>query len=631
MKQPEHSEEQKDQTINLLFTDFNGKFKGRLSSVMPIQAATISENSPISAKYNCRIKALYHKDIMSLIEEGMIFAARNFRNKLQDDGQVLDRYTLLVASRIWPDHYGLKAISDYTYYPMQFEVIEQSVTDWDTEDMSTMMIQINAIPVNYDLVVDRGSSSYKYVKGFSYPIVGDEIFLLNANTVMEMYNRKIIEKMSWKGINNSNDARSNPRIGTIKMFENSKEKIPIYVDFENMIRYHFGVFSFTGGGKSCLLSNILRRILYHTLETKIIIFDISSEYPFLLMDVFADSNINSKIIMESPIKSAEEFYVSVVKPRAFEENDKVKEGIAKIYEKNRITHFVRPEAEIPRYTSILDDLQAQKKESAGKRHYIEAIDEIHAGVLNYMTSKGLGEFHFIDESFVTFLSGLASSAMETFKVNEKAGLYAWAMTRDKLKDRVKLMKKRTEGGITADGIRDLIEGESRLICISIADPYVIKQLAVDLSKDFLQRRKRQFRVKPYLLFVFDEAQEFIPNLSGARGIDEDCSKAVETVLRQGRKYGLGCCVATQRIAYLNTNALQQLHTYFVSTLPRPYDRIVVSNTFALDLGILDKTLEFAPGEWLLSSYIATGIDNVPIFIKADNAEDEVTNFLLKMS
>ena len=482
---------------------------------------------------------------------------------------------------------------------MQFEVIEQSVTDWDTEDMSTMMIQISAIPVNYDLVLDSKSASYKYVKGFSYPIIGDEVFLLNANTVNEMYNRKIIEKMSWKLAYAKNDARTDPRIGIIKMFENSKEKIPIYIDFENMIRYHFGVFSFTGGGKSCLLSNLLRRILYHTSETKIVIFDISSEYPFLLMDVFADPKISSKIIMESPIKNVDEFYVSVVKPRVFEENEKVKKGLARIYDKDRVTYYVKPESEIPRYSLILDDLQAQKKDSAGKRHYIDAIDEIHSGVLNYMSAKGLGEQYFIDETFVSFLSELSSSAMETYKVSEKAGLYAWATTRDKLKDRVRLTKKRTEGGITADGIRDLIEGETRLVCISITDPYIIKQLAIDLSKDFLHRRKRQFKVKPYLLFVFDEAQEFIPNLSSARGIDEECSKAVETVLRQGRKYGLGCCVATQRIAYLNTNALQQLHTYFVSTLPRPYDRIVVSNTFALDLGILDKTLEFAPGEWLV--------------------------------
>jgi len=106
---------------------------------------------------------------------------------------------------------------------------------------------------------------------------------------------------------------------------------------------------------------------------------------------------------------------------------------------------------------------------------------------------------------------------------------------------------------------------------------------------------------------------------------------VETLLRQGRKYGLGGCLATQRIAYLNTNALQQLHTYFVGTLPRPYDRTVVSDTFTIDKQILEKTLEFAPGEWLLSSFIATGMENVPIFIRADNAEAEVEKTLASVS
>ena len=66
---------------------------------------------------------------------------------------------------------------------------------------------------------------------------------------------------------------------------------------------------------------------------------------------------------------------------------------------------------------------------------------------------------------------------------------------------------------------------------------------------------------------------------------------------------------------------------FVGTLPRPYDRNHVSNTFTIDQTILEKTLEFAPGEWLLSSYIATGMENVPIFIEADNAEDEINRFL----
>jgi uncharacterized protein len=101
-------------------------------------------------------------------------------------------------------------------------------------------------------------------------------------------------------------------------------------------------------------------------------------------------------------------------------------------------------------------------------------------------------------------------------------------------------------------------------------------------------------------------------------VDRECSEGIETLA--SRKYGLGGCIVTQRIVYLNISDLQQLHTYFVGTLPRPYDRNVDSNTFTIDNGILEKTLEFAPGEWLLSSYNATEIENVPIFVKSDNSE-----------
>ena len=168
----------------------------------------------------------------------------------------------------------------------------------------------------------------------------------------------------------------------------------------------------------------------------------------------------------------------------------------------------------------------------------------------------------------------------------------------------------------------MLSGKERLICLSMADPDTLRELVVKLTSAALKYRKRKFEIKPQILFVFDEAQEFIP--SKASGLTERCSYAVERLLRQGRKYGLGGAIATQRIAYLNTNVLQQLHTFFVGTLPRPYDRTVVSSSFQIDIGILDKTLEFPPGSWLLSSYIAMGLDNVPLFLTADNSEDELT-------
>jgi DNA helicase HerA-like ATPase len=609
------------------FTDFNGRFHARLSQVFPKQFGLAQESkfAGISARYEGRIKVEYQKDLMGLLEEGMLIAVKNFKQTEKDT----ERYTLMEISRVWPEHFGLRGLSDHGYYPMQFEIIEQSEADWQTNDKATMMIQISAIPINYDLTLCLPNEC-NFIKGFSYPIVASEAYVLNSQMINRMYNQKIADKLGIDPSKTAEDAHKDPRLGLIKMFQATKTMIPIYIDFENLVRYHFGVFAFTGGGKSNLMSNILRRLLLHTKDTKIIIFDISCEYLFLLMDMFTDPEISSKIILETKTESLDQLTNSVVKPREYETDTRIAASFKQILDQGKVNYYTKPKQKIPTYNEFLEELNDQRKDSIGKPHYINAIDQIGDAIIGFVEENDLTENHEVNEDFVKFIDAKAQEVVQTFKVHEKSGLFAWATTRSTL---LELLNKKQEeekkkiGGLTAERIRMLLEGKERLICISIADPFTIKELVITLSRDLLAHRKRKFQVKPYILFVFDEAQEFIADLSNATGIDKKCSKQVETLLRQGRKYGLGACIATQRIAYLNTNALQQLHTYFVGTLPRPYDRTLVSETFMIDQGILEKTLEFAPGEWLLSSYLATGIENVPIFIKADNAEKEIDKHL----
>jgi hypothetical protein len=515
---------------------------------------------------------------------------------------------------------------------MQFEIIEQSEEDWQTDDKSTMMIQIDAIPINYDLILNK-KCEFEFVKGFSYPVVGSSAYLLNSEMINRMYNQKIAQAFGIDPSKTVQDARADPRLGLIKMFQASETVIPIYVDFEKLVRYHFGVFAFTGGGKSNLMSNILRRILLHTSDTKVLVFDISCEYVFLLLDLLADPAFPAKVVMENKIDSLEQFFNSVVKPREYETDERIKAGLRQIMEQGKLAYYRRPRRKVPTYSQFMDELNEQRRGASDKPNYINAIDEIHDAILAYMEEHGTMENQEVTEDFVNYIDEVARANVEEFKVHEKSGLYGWGTTRNMLIDRIRRKDEIEEtdaGGLTIEKIRDLLEDKkTRLVCISIADPYTIKDLVLTLTQDLLVRRKRRFQVKPYILLVFDEAQEFIP--SNASGIEAKCSVHVETLLRQGRKYGLGACIATQRVAYLNTNALQQLHTYFVGTLPRPYDRQVISETFMLDKGILEKTLEFAPGEWLLSSYIATGMENVPIFIKADNAENEIEKYLKENS
>jgi DNA helicase HerA-like ATPase len=617
---------------NRCFTDFDGKFHARLAAVIPryFGGGDEAKVTGTSARYQCRVKIQYQKDLMGLLEEGMLLAVKNFKRV----GDGAERFTLMEISRVWPEHFGLRGLSDHGYYPMQFEIIEQSAEDWQTDDTSTMMIQIDAIPINYDLIVNR-ACEFEFVKGFSYPVVGSPIYVLNSEMINRMYNQKIAAALGVDTMKTVEDARVDPRLGLIKMFEASNVPIPIYVDFEKLIRYHFGVFAFTGGGKSNLMSNVLRRILLHTGgdNTKLVIFDISCEYTFLLLDVLSDPNINSKLILEHRIDALEQLFNSVVKPREYETDQRTKAGLQAITAQGKLSYYTKPKQKIPTYSQFLDELEDQRKDAVGKPHYQNAVDAIHDAVREYVEKHGLSENQEVSEEFVSYIDGVAQDAVERFKVHDKSGLYAWATTRNTIAD---LFRKRSEkedkatSGLTVEGMRELLEDKTtRLVVISISDPFTIKELAISLTQDLLVRRKRRFTVKPYILVVFDEAQEFIS--SKESGIDGKCSAHVETLLRQGRKYGLGVCIATQRIAYLNTNALQQLHTYFVGTLPRPYDRALVSETFMIDKGILEKTLEFAPGEWLLSSYIATGIENVPIFIKADNAEKEIEKHLARLN
>jgi hypothetical protein len=610
------------------FTDFEGKFNARLAAVIPrfFSAGDESKVTGTSARYQCRVKVEYQRNLMGLLEEGMLLAVKNFKQAEKES----ERYTLMEISRIWPEHFGLRGLSDHGYYPMQFEIIEQSEDDWQTDDKSTMMIQIDAIPINHDLILNE-KCEFEFEKGFSYPIVGSSCYVLNSEMINRMYNQKIAKQLGVDTSKTVEDARTDPRLGLIKMFEASKTAIPIYVDFEKLVRYHFGVFAFTGGGKSNLMSNVLRRLLLHTDDTKVIVFDISCEYIFLLLDLLADPNIDAKVILEHRIDSLPQFFNSVVKPREYETDERTKKGLQCIMEQGKLAYFTKPRQQVPTYGQITNELDGQRGGNVDKSHYLNAIDQIHDAILEYVDKHGLSENQKVSEDFVHYLDQTATEAVGQFKVHDKSGLYAWATTRSSILEIIKKGQKeetKETTGLTIEKIRELLEDKTtNLMCISISDPFAIKELAIQLTQDLLMRRKRRFTVKPYVLLVFDEAQEFIPSALG--GIEGQCSAQVERLLRQGRKYGLGVCIATQRVAYLNTNALQQLHTYFVGTLPRPYDRNLISETFMVDKGILEKTLEFAPGEWMLSSYIATGMENVPIFIKADNAEKEIEKYLKK--
>lgn len=112
--------------------------------------------------------------------------------------------------------------------------------------------------------------------------------------------------------------------------------------------------------------------------------------------------------------------------------------------------------------------------------------------------------------------------------------------------------------------------------------------------------------------------------------DEDltakANAAVERLLRQGRKYKLHGWISTQRVAHLNVNAIQQVQSFLIGTLPREYDRRVIAEATGISPDILDKTAYLDVGDWLFLSFRATKLKNVPVFIKAENNEEALLKY-----
>jgi hypothetical protein len=128
-------------------------------------------------------------------------------------------------------------------------------------------------------------------------------------------------------------------------------------------------------------------------------------------------------------------------------------------------------------------------------------------------------------------------------------------------------------------IDEFVAGEAKLlrICLSgIAYEYNAREVVANVIGRHLLGKARGgcFLNQPTVVLV-DEAHNFL----GRRiGTDDYASKldAFELIAREGRKYGLNLCLATQRPRDITEGVLSQMGTLIVHRLTNDHDREVVT-------------------------------------------------------
>ena len=571
------------------FDSMEGEFEARLKLVTRTTRTSKSDGREltvsnalaiIEARFSYKVLDRLHSPNFVAIERSV-------------DGE--KRYVMYEVVSVNPTHYQLPGIDSSMPTLLRKEYLDTINESWGKSQET--WIDLAAVPTNYCAKLEGGG--FEFTRAPYAPLPGAKVWLLS---------KPAVEKFLC--------VAEGVEIGTMVGFD-----IPLTIDMDSLIRYHMGAFGFTGAGKSNLTSGLLRTALARDPQLAAVVFDIAGEYAVNLLDLLKGG---AKVYTTEMIDSAQEFVSSQAIPETLEAalgRERIERELTALYKAGveRLSLQDSGGIDLAWIQSLL-----QGTVDSGRTGGTSAKIGLTRLTMSFYERRGYRpstRLTDLDDGAKDELSVLLKDINQS--VNERAGLRADL-------DLIVKMLESTEtlpsgpARVTPEVLAEqLVRGTApRLNILYMPDPHNARSVATRLIRRLLFLKKKVGN-KQRLLVLLDEAQEYIPDEPTDRDFTRDSNLAVEQLLRQGRKYRLHCWMATQRVARLNVNALQQLHSYFASTLPRMYDRMVIADAFALPYEVLERSAELGTGEWLFVSFKAAKQRNVPVFLKTENNEKSV--------
>lgn len=588
-------------------------------------------------RFNFTIWFDYTRVLMNDLKEGDLVAVNNFAT----DGSST-HWSVLELVSVLPVHYALGSRpEDLRGFPGYIMAAAGNLpTDWmqqeSTSSEDTTKIQCIATPINLEIVQKASSADLMLEDETNIPMIGSEVKLLSVGSTKEILNK------------NLNGLADIITVGTLIR----EPDIEVLMDTQNAIKTHIGIFGFTGVGKSNFISTLVNSLVSSHLKVKIIILDLNNEYLGLLGDILLSGNTKGMIlnIGEKTLTGKVQEFVHNNSPVSIDE------ALAAYLKDLYLTRGLVPLR--PSFGKILNAILQGDTLKILKDEYTQSVEEfinaerdklfddyatikirayldlLFSGITNRIGNIAMK----LDPTVARTIHGQLAAIIEQI---ESSGDAPGKSTDTPISMRINIMRQdlkkifnppiwniRPQNTINFNDIISELNDESRssLIIVNSFDPDELREFTYNLGMRVYEHRRRRGKISPLISFVFDEADEFIPSTSLAGSTYYSSKKVVEMIARRGRKFGIGLTIATQRSTYLDTNIMGQLHTYFVSKLPRETDRERVGEAFAVSTEMFTQTFKFKKGDWLYISHESAGLDSVPIPIHSKDAEVRIRDY-----
>jgi DNA helicase HerA-like ATPase len=154
--------------------------------------------------------------------------------------------------------------------------------------------------------------------------------------------------------------------------------------------------------------------------------------------------------------------------------------------------------------------------------------------------------------------------------------------------------------------RELVQdGKISIIDLKEARPEIQQMVVLKFAEELFHARKRG-KIPPFL-FVLEEAHNFCPE----RGLGEVASsRIIRTIASEGRKFGMGLMVVSQRPANVDKNILSQCNTQIILKVTNPNDLKAISESVeGMSPGVKDDIRDLPVGVAMI-----VGITDQPLIV-----------------
>ncbi len=173
-----------------------------------------------------------------------------------------------------------------------------------------------------------------------------------------------------------------------------------------------------------------------------------------------------------------------------------------------------------------------------------------------------------------------------------------------LRERLEYVEESKLLGPVGTSLNDLVKkGDATLVNLRGVAPDVQELVVARLASTLFENRKKG-KIPP-LFLVIEEAHNFAPQQGQAT-----CSRILKNIASEGRKFGLGLCVVTQRAARIDKSVLSQCNTQLILQVTNPLDLKAISSSIE---GLTDGMTEMIQGLPVGVALITGGGYHTPLF------------------